>query len=120
MQKWIPTKYRFCSCVISKLLLLLISRCLINRLLLKSNEEVRKMITSQVGERIRSLRKSKTGLSQEKFANEIGMDRTYFAGVESGKRNISLLNLEKIIKGLNVTFSEFFSDKWDMEDKNVK
>jgi len=46
-------------------------------------------------------------LSQEKFAFSIGMDRTYFASVESGKRNVSILNLEKIIRGLGVSFSDF-------------
>lgn len=46
------------------------------------------------GQRIRELRQ-KTGLSQEKFALMIGMDRTYFSSVESGKRNISLLNIKK-------------------------
>ena len=34
------------------------------------------MITERVGNRIRELR-SQTGLSQEKFALKIGMDRTY-------------------------------------------
>lgn len=57
--------------------------------------------------RIKELR-AKTGLSQEKFAMKIGMDRSYFASVESGKRNISIKNLEKIINGLNVSFEEFF------------
>lgn len=57
--------------------------------------------------RIKELR-AKTGLSQEKFAIKIGMDRSYFASVESGKRNISIKNLEKIINGLNVSFEEFF------------
>ena len=46
------------------------------------------MITDKIGNRIRELR-SHTGLSQEKFAQKIGMDRTYFASVELGKRNIS-------------------------------
>ena len=36
------------------------------------------------------------------------MDRTYFATVESGKRNISLQNIEKIANGLNITISELF------------
>lgn len=40
------------------------------------------------------------------------MDRTYFASVESGKRNISIANLEKIVKGLDISFSEFFSN-WE-------
>ena len=65
------------------------------------------MITERVGNRIRELR-SQTGLSQEKFALKIGMDRTYFASVELGKRNIALKNIEKIAKGLGVTLSELF------------
>lgn len=65
------------------------------------------MITKKVGNRIRELR-AKTGLSQEKFASKIEMDRTYFAGVELGKRNIAIVNLEKIANGLGVTLSEFF------------
>lgn len=65
------------------------------------------MIAKQLGERIKELRK-KTGLSQEKFALKIDMDRTYFATVELGKRNISLQNNEKIAKGLNITISELF------------
>lgn len=65
------------------------------------------MIAKQLGEKIKELRKE-TGLSQEKFALKIDMDRTYFATVESGKRNISLQNIEKIANGLGVTISELF------------
>ena len=54
------------------------------------------MITANVGKRIRELRLERTGLSQEKFAYKIDMDRTYFASVELGKRNIAIINLEKI------------------------
>ena len=67
------------------------------------------MITEKIGNRIRELRKE-TGLSQEKFAAKIGMDRTYFASVELGKRNISIVNLEKIADGLNVSLAELFSN----------
>lgn len=65
------------------------------------------MIQIEFGKRIKSLR-NETGLSQEKFALKIGMDRTYYASVESGKRNISLQNIEKIANGLGVTISELF------------
>ena len=65
------------------------------------------MITDKIGNRIRELR-SHTGLSQEKFALSISMDRTYYASVESGKRNISLQNIEKIANGLNISLSELF------------
>ena len=38
------------------------------------------------------------------------MDRTYFASVEAGKRNISLNNIKKIADGLDVTLSELFKN----------
>ena len=66
------------------------------------------MITKLLGDRIRELR-NKTGLSQEKFALSIGMDRTYFASVEAGRRNIAICNLKKIADGLGVSLSELFS-----------
>lgn len=65
------------------------------------------MITAKIGKRIRELR-MKTGLSQKKFAQKIGMDRTYFASVELGKRNISIINIEKIANGLEISLSELF------------
>lgn len=65
------------------------------------------MITHELGKRIRELR-NQTGLSQEKFALKIDMDRNYLASVEAGKRNISIVNVEKIAKGLNVSISKLF------------
>jgi transcriptional regulator with XRE-family HTH domain len=70
-----------------------------------TNKKELEMITEDLGKRIKELR-AKTGLSQEKFALKIGMDRTYFASVESGKRNISLINLKKIADGLDISLSE--------------
>ncbi|MCL1891357.1 MAG: helix-turn-helix domain-containing protein [Coriobacteriia bacterium] len=66
------------------------------------------MITQKVGQRIRALRLERTDLSQEKFALKIGMDRTYFTSVEMGRRNISIVNLEKIARGLGITLEELF------------
>lgn len=65
------------------------------------------MVTKKLGKRIKKLR-LETKLSQEKFALSIDMDRTYFASVESGKRNISIKNIEKIAKGLKITLEELF------------
>lgn len=65
------------------------------------------MIRELVGKRMRQLRKKK-GLSQEALANECELDRTYIASVENGKRNISIVNLEKISKALKVSLSDFF------------
>ena len=67
------------------------------------------MITHELGKRIKQLRND-IGLSQEKFALNIEMDRTYFASVEAGRRNISICNIKKIADGLGVTLSELFAD----------
>ena len=50
-----------------------------------------------------------TGLSQEKFALKINMDRTYYASVESGKRNISIENIKKIADDLGLSLADLFS-----------
>ena len=67
------------------------------------------MITQKIGARIRELR-TQLGISQEKFAMKIGMDRTYFASVELGKRNVSIVNIEKIANGLGVSLPELFQN----------
>ncbi|MCR5053008.1 MAG: helix-turn-helix domain-containing protein [Streptococcus sp.] len=67
------------------------------------------MIQVAFGKRIKELRKQ-TGLSQEKFALKIGMDRTYYASIESGKRNVSLKNIEKIADGFEISISQLFTD----------
>lgn len=66
-------------------------------------------IKEKVGQRIRSIRNAQC-VSQEKLALKADVDRTYLASVESGRRNISIVNLEKIIKALNSNFSDFFKD----------
>lgn len=65
-------------------------------------------IKQAVGKRIRELR-NKLGVSQEEFADMVGLDRTYITSVECGKRNISIVNIEKITNALNVSLSEFFN-----------
>ncbi|MEF2918915.1 MAG: helix-turn-helix transcriptional regulator [Acutalibacteraceae bacterium] len=65
------------------------------------------MITVEFGKRVQCLRKER-GLSQEKFALQIEMDRSYLASVERGKRNISLVNIGKIAKGLELTLEQLF------------
>ena len=65
------------------------------------------MIQKNFGLAIKKLREE-TGLSQEKFALSIGMDRTYYASVEAGKRNISIQNIYKIAEGFNISVSALF------------
>ena len=65
------------------------------------------MIQKNFGLAIKKLREE-TGLSQEKFALSIGMDRNYYASVEAGKRNISIQNIYKIAEGFNISVSALF------------
>ena len=67
------------------------------------------MIKKKFGDRVRKLRLD-SNLSQEKFALLINMDRTYFASVEAGRRNISICNIKKIADGLGVSLSDLFRD----------
>lgn len=67
-------------------------------------------INIKIGDRIRELRKAK-GLSQEALANIAEVDRTYMTKVETGKRNVTVKILEKIIIALNTDFMTFFNDK---------
>lgn len=62
-----------------------------------------------VGKRVKELRNN-LGISQEELADLAGLDRTYITSVECGKRNISIVNIEKLAKALNVTLSEFFEN----------
>ena len=67
------------------------------------------MLLNEIGLKIREERK-KTGYSQEKFALKIGMDRTYYSGVENGKYNISIMNLKKITDGLGIKIGDLFKE----------
>ncbi len=50
--------------------------------------------------------REKQHLSQEKFALSICMDRTYYASVEAGRRNISIQNIKKISDGFRISISQ--------------
>lgn len=53
------------------------------------------------GENLKRIRIDKR-ISQEKLALISSLDRTYISSVERGKRNISLINIIKISKSLNI------------------
>lgn len=61
----------------------------------------------KLGKKIRELRKEK-GFSQEGFAYEVGLDRTYMGSVERGERNIAALNLIRIAKTLKIEVGLLF------------
>lgn len=62
------------------------------------------------GERVRELRRER-GFSQEGFADECGLHRTYMSGIERGLRNVSIENVARIAKALRVPIGQLFT--WD-------
>lgn len=72
--------------------------------LLEEQEETRR----KIGERIRQLREG-IGLSQEKFGNLHGLDRTQISRLERGESNFELNTLVQFIRALDVTLHEFFA-----------
>lgn len=64
-------------------------------------------IKIKLGERIKKLRNN-LKISQEELADRAGLDRTYITSVENGRRNISIVNIERLSVALNVTLKEFF------------
>lgn len=49
-------------------------------------------------------------ISQEKFAEKVGLHRTYISEVERGTRNVSLINIVRIAEGLEMKTSELFAE----------
>ena len=66
-------------------------------------------IKHKFAQRMRLLR-NEAGISQEELAFRSKLDRTYINSVENGKRNISIVNIEKIAKALGISVSEFFNN----------
>jgi transcriptional regulator with XRE-family HTH domain len=69
------------------------------------------------GQAIRAMRKERD-ISQEGLALKCELDRSYFGAVERGERNVSLTNMLKITKALDVLPSELFA-RAETLDKNA-
>jgi transcriptional regulator with XRE-family HTH domain len=65
-------------------------------------------ILVRFGKRVRELRQTE-GYSQEGFAAECGLDRTYVGGIERGERNAALRNIHRIAKTLRISLSELMA-----------
>ena len=66
-------------------------------------------ILKRFGKRVRELRRT-NGLSQEAFAAECGLDRTYMGGIERGERNVALRNIDLIANPLGISLSELMQE----------
>lgn len=63
-------------------------------------------IKQKIGQRIKQLRAEK---SQEEVANTAEMERSFMTHIESGRRNISVDTLQRILDALGISFKDFFS-----------
>lgn len=59
-------------------------------------------ILIKFGERVRQLRKEKR-MSQEELADKANLHRTYIGMIERAEKNVTLINIEKIAKALEVS-----------------
>ncbi|HYX72397.1 MAG TPA: helix-turn-helix transcriptional regulator [Nitrososphaera sp.] len=65
-------------------------------------------ILIKFGQKVRTERQ-KQGLSQEELAEKAGVHRTYIGMIERGEKNITLLNIEKIAKALEIPLDKLLS-----------
>ena len=62
-------------------------------------------ILIRFGKKIKEERLKKN-LSQEAFADKVGVHRTYIGMIERAEKNITLLNIKKLADGLGISVSE--------------
>lgn len=65
-------------------------------------------LKEKFGQKIKVLRENKE-YSIEYLANIANIDRTYISDIEKGKRNVSLLIIEKLAKALEINIQELFN-----------
>jgi len=85
-----------------------------------SRQPKEKKLLKSLGLNIRKWREKK-GYTQEEFAPIVGFTRSYITEVETGKRNISFLNLLKIIDALGVedtSVKRLLQDIHDSKEEN--
>ncbi|MGD0121703.1 MAG: helix-turn-helix transcriptional regulator [Candidatus Limnocylindrales bacterium] len=71
-------------------------------------ESAAEPILQAFGLAVRNLRRER-GLSQEEFADLVGVHRTYMGGIERGERNVSLVNIGKIAESLGLSLGDFMT-----------
>ena len=59
-------------------------------------------ISKKLGQNIKKIRISK-GMSQGDICRALDMDRSYMSAIESGKKNITISQLDKLAKALGVS-----------------
>lgn len=70
----------------------------------------KKKILVEFGHKVRESRKG-LGISQEELSFKADLHRTYIGMIERAEKNITLINIEKIAKALNIEVSELLKFK---------
>lgn len=70
---------------------------------------MKQSVLIKFGQKVRAER-AELGLSQEALASRAGVHRTYIGMIERGEKNITLENIERVAKALNLKLSDFFRD----------
>lgn len=70
---------------------------------------MKREILIKFGSKVREER-AKLGLSQEELAARAGVHRTYIGMIERAEKNITLENIQKVCKALNLKIKDFFVD----------
>lgn len=65
-------------------------------------------LLTRLGKRIKKLRQEKGYTNYEHFAYEHGISRTQYGKYETGE-NIKFITLVRVLKGLDVSLKDFFS-----------
>ena len=64
-------------------------------------------IRIRFGRDVRRIREEQE-INQEEAAERCGLHRTYYSGIERGVRNVSLVNIERVAKGLKTSLPDLF------------
>lgn len=70
---------------------------------------MKREVLIKFGKKVRAER-GKLRFSQEELASRAGVHRTYIGMIERAEKNITLENIEKVAKALNLNLSDFFHD----------
>ena len=70
---------------------------------------MKKQVLIKFGQKVREER-TKLSLSQEELASRAGVHRTYIGMIERAEKNITLENIQKVCKALNLKIGDFFVD----------
>ena len=64
--------------------------------------------------------RTRLGLSQEAFAEQVGVHRTYMGAIERGERNLSLANLLRIAEALDLPLSKLLLEAEKLDSRGAR